>query len=208
MGNGCKAVKFEWKIIHYKKIIIRREFTRILLILLLTIPISPQVEYSIKDALKVVGYIEKLQEAQLTEYSGPQREIEVTERELNSYFAYLIDIDKEEIMKDLRLNIFAENRIEGKIFIDLQGQKLPEILRPQMNFYFGAKLDIKEKKVRVNIDKLFLEDQEINKVILDMVIYLASKINNTESGSISDWYILPFGIKDIRTKRGKAVFFY
>jgi len=208
MGNGCKAVKFEWKIIQYKKIIIRRGFTRILLILLFVIPIFSQVEYSIEDALKVVGYIEKLQEAQLIEYSGPQREIEVTEIELNSYIAYLIDVDREEVMKELRLKIFEDNKIEGKIFIDMQGQKLPEILRPQMNFYFGAKLDIKEKKVRINIDKLFLEDQEINKVILDMVIFVASKINGTESGSISDWYVLPFGIKDIRTKRGKAVFFY
>jgi hypothetical protein len=111
-------------------------------------------------------------------------------------------------MKELRLKIFADNKIEGKIFIDLRGQKLPEILRPEMNFYFGAKLDIKENKIRVNIDKLFLEDQEINKMILDMVIYVASKIDDTESGSISDWYVLPFGIKDIRTKTGKAVFFY
>jgi len=206
--NGFKAVKFEWKIINYNKIIIRRGFTHVLLILMITTPLFSQEEYSIEDALKVVGYIERLQEAQLMEYSGPQREIEVAESELNSYFAYLIDIDKEEIMKELRLKIFEDNKIEGKIFIDLQGQKLPEILRPYMNFYFGAKLDIKEKKVRINIDKLFLEGQQINKVILDMVIYVASKINDTESSSISDWYALPFGIKDIRTRKGRAVFFY
>jgi len=208
MGNGCKEVKFEWKIINYKKIIIRCAFTRILLILLLTIPLFSQTEYSLEDALKVCAYIERLQAAQLKEYSGSQREIEVTEIELNSYIAYLIDVDKEDVMKELRLKILADNRIEGKIFIDLRGQKLPKILRPEMNFYFGAKLDIMGKKIRVNIDKLFLEDQEINKVVLDIVIYVASKMNDTESSSISDWYVLPFGIKDIRTKRGKAVFFY
>jgi hypothetical protein len=201
-------VKFEWKITNCKKIIIRRGFTRILLIIVLATPLFPQVEYSLQDALKVVGYIERLQEEQLIEYSGPQREIELTESELNAYFAYLIDVDREEVMKELRLKLFEDNKIEGKIFIDLKGQKLPKILRSEMNFYFGAKLDIKEKKVRINIDKLFLEDQEINKVILDMVIFVASKINGTESGSISDWYVLPFGIEDIRTKRGKAVFFY
>lgn len=181
--------------------------TLFLLIFLLT-PLFSQTEYSLKDALKVCGHIEKLQAAQLKEYSGPLREIIVTEIELNSYIAYLIDIDKEDVMKELRLKIFADNRIEGKIFIDLRGLKLPKILRPEMNFYFGANLDIKEKKIRVNIDKLFLEDQEINKMILDMVIYVASKINDTESGSISDWYVLPFGIKDIRTKTGEALFFY
>jgi len=171
-------------------------------------PLFSQTEYSLEDALKVFGYIEKLQAAQLKEYSGPLREITVTEIELNSYIAYLIDADREEVMKELRLKMFADNRIEGKIFIDLRGQKLPKILRPEMSLYFGANLDIKEKKIRVNIDKLFLEDQEINKMILDIVIYVASKINNTESGSLSDWYVLPFGIKDIRTKTGKAVFFY
>lgn len=173
-----------------------------------TIPIFPQTEYSIEDALKVCAHIEKLQAAQLKEYSGPLREITVTEIELNSYIAYLIDVDREDVMKELRLKIFADNRIEGKIFIDLRGQKFPEILRPQMNFYFGANLDIMKKKVRVNIDQIFLEDQEINTAILDIVIFVASKINDTESGSINDWYELPFGIKDIRTKRGKAVFYY
>ena len=173
-----------------------------------TIPIFPQTEYSIEDALKVCAHIEKLQAVQLIEYSGPLREITVTEIELNSYIAYLIDVDREDVMKELRLKIFADNRIEGKIFIDLQGQKFPEILRPQMNFYFGANLDIMKKKVRINIDQIFLEDQEINTAILDIVIFVASKINDTESGSINDWYELPFGIKDIRTKKGKAVFYY
>ncbi len=179
-----------------------------LLLVCITIPLFSQMEYSLEDALKVCAHIEKLQAAQLKEYSGPLREITVTESELNSYIAYLIDVDREDVMKELRLKIFANNKIEGKIFIDLRGQKLPKILRPEMNFYFVAKLDIKGKKIRVNIDKLFLEDQEINKIILDVVIYVASKINDTESGSISDWYVLPFGIKDIRTKRGKAVFYY
>ncbi len=173
-----------------------------------TILIFPQTEYSLEDALKVCAHIEKLQAAQLKEYSGPLREITVTEIELNSYIAYLIDVDREDVMKELRLKIFADNRIEGKIFIDLRGQKFPEILRSQMNFYFGANLDIMKKKVRVNIDQIFLEDQEINTDILDIVIFVASKINDTESGSINDWYELPFGIKDIRTKRGKAVFYY
>jgi len=112
MGNGCKAVKFEWKIINYNKIIIRRGFTHVLLILMIITPLFSQVEYSIEDALKVVGYIERLQEAQLMEYSGPQREIEVTESELNSYFAYLIDIDKEEIM-NRRENIYRPARTEA-----------------------------------------------------------------------------------------------
>jgi hypothetical protein len=44
-----------------------------------TIPLFSQAEYSLEDALKVCAHIEKLQAAQLKEFSGPLREITVTE---------------------------------------------------------------------------------------------------------------------------------
>ena len=111
-------------------------------------------------------------------------------------------------MKELRLKMFEGNKIEGKIFIDLRGQKLPKILQPQMNLYFGAKVETKDGNVKIATKELFLEEQAIQLMILDLIIYISAKIDKTEPSSINDWYVLPYGIKKIETQRGKAIFYY
>ena len=136
------------------------------------------------------------------------KKIVITEKELNSYIAYRIETEKEEIMKELRLKLFKRSKIEGKVLIDLRGQNIPEFLRPQMTLFFGGKLEVKKGKARLNIKDLFLEDQRLKPTILDFIINLASKIKNTEASSMDDWYELPYGIKDIKTNRHKAVFYY
>ena len=169
---------------------------------------TAQSNYSLKEAQKVLGLIEKIQIEQLEKRKGERRKVVVTESELNSYFAYRIETEKEEVMKELRLKLFKENKIEGKILIDLRGQKLPKLLRPQMSLYFGGKLEVEDGKGRIAIKELFLEDQAIQPMILDLIIYISAKINNTEPSSINDWYELPYGIKNIEIFRGKAVFYY
>ncbi len=165
-------------------------------------------EYSLKEALKVLNIIEKVQSEQNTLSKGKLRKVTVTESELNSYIAFRIETEKEEIMKQLNLHILVNNRIEGNILIDLRGQNLPGFLRPQMNLYFGGRVEVKEKKVRINIKKLFIEDVPIQPEILDVIIQIASKIENSEPTSLYDWYDLPFGLKDIKTQNGKAIFYY
>jgi len=164
--------------------------------------------YSLKEALKVLNLIEKIQLEQSRSTNGKLRRVTVTESELNSYIAFRIETEKEEIMKQLNLHIQINNRIEGSILIDLRGQNVPDFLRPQMNLYFGGRVEVKEKKVRINIKKLFIEDIPIQPEILDVIIQIASKIENSEPTSLYDWYDLPFGIKDIKTQNGKAIFYY
>jgi len=43
-------------------------------------------------------------------------------------------------------------------------------------------------------------------LLLDTVIYLASKFKGTENTSLNDWYELPYGIKDVKIKQGEAIF--
>jgi len=138
----------------------------------------------------------------------PLKKIVITEKELNSYIAYRIETEKEDIMKELRLKLFKKNKIEGKVLIDLRGQKIPEFIRPQMTLFFGGKLEVKKGKARLNIKDLFLEDQRVKPTILDLILNIASKINKTEVSSMDDWYELPYGIKDIKTSRHKATFYY
>ena len=111
-------------------------------------------------------------------------------------------------MKELRLKLFKRNKIEGKVLIDLKGQKIPDFIRPQMTLFFGGKLEVEKGKARLNIKDLFLEDQRVKPTILDVILNIASKINKTEVSSMNDWYELPYGIKDIKTNRRKATFYY
>lgn len=166
------------------------------------------IEYSLKEALKVLSIIEKVQSEQNSQSKGKLRKVTVTESELNSYIAFRIETEKEEIMKQLNLHILVNNRIEGNILIDLRGQNIPGFLRPQMNIYFGGRVEVKDEKVRINIKKLFIEDVPIQPEILDVIIMIASKIENSEPTSLYDWYDLPFGLKDIKTQNGKAIFYY
>jgi len=165
-------------------------------------------KYSLQEVRKVLGLIEKIEADQLRKNNHELKKVEVTESELNSYIAYRIEIENEEVMKELRLKMFEDNKLEGKIFVDLKGQNLPRFLRPEMTFYAGGKVEVKNGKLRFLIKKLFFEDVPVDPKILDLIILVASKIQNFEASNLSDWYDIPYGIRDIKTKRGKAIFYY
>ena len=165
-------------------------------------------DYSKAEALKVMKLIERIQLEQLEKGSGELRNVVVTESEFNSYVAYRIDVEREEVMKELRLKFFDDNRVEGKVVVDLRKQKLPKILKPQMTFFLGGELEIKDGHVRLDLEELFLGMQRIQPAVLDLVIFLGSKITGEESFSMSDWWILPYGIKDVKTQKGMATFYY
>jgi hypothetical protein len=163
--------------------------------------------YSQEEALKVLGVIDMIT-SDAAQPGGPLRSVVITESELNSYIAYRIESEKEEIMKELRLKLFDKNKIEGKIHIDLHGQRVPQFIRPEMNIYFAASLLVSEGSVKIDLQQLFLEDEPIQPYILDLIIAISARLNNEKATRISDWYELPFGIKDIKTQVGKAAFYY
>jgi hypothetical protein len=168
-----------------------------------------QEKYSREEAFKVFRLIDQIQiEQHNSSDTGKLKNVVVTESELNSYIAYRIEVEQSKIMRELRLKLFSKNKVEGKIFIDLRGQDLPKILRPEMNIYFDGNLEIDDGKVRLSLKHLFLEEQRIQPSVLDMIIYIGSKIQGEEPFSISDWWELPFGTEDLKTEKGRAVFYY
>ncbi len=164
--------------------------------------------YSLAEARKVLRSIEKIEAETLQPRNGPLRSITVTESELNSYIAYRIDAEKEQIMKELRLKLFPKNRIEGKIHIDLRGQDIPSYIRPEMDIFFSADVLVSGQAVKIDLQKLFLGNEPIPTLVIDLVIAISAKLNNEPPTSINDWYELPFGIRDIKTEKGRAVFYY
>ena len=164
--------------------------------------------YSLEEAQKVLRAIIAIESATEQPWSGPFRSLTITESEFNSYIAYRIETEKEEIMKDLRLKLFDENKIEGKIHIDLRGRDIPSFIRPEMDVYFAADLLTNNGLAKVDIQQLFLGDEPIKPLILDLVIAISARLNNEKATSLNDWHELPYGIKDIKIEKGKATFFY
>lgn len=169
---------------------------------------SQDQSYSQEEALKVLRAIDRVTEEGEQPAGGRLREVVITESELNSYIAFRIESEKEEIMKELRLKLLDKNKIEGKIHIDLHGQRIPQFIRPEMDIYFAASLRVSDGNVKIDIQQLFLEDQPIQLHLLDLIIAVSARLNNEKATSISDWYELPYGIKDIKTQAGKAAFYY
>jgi len=166
-----------------------------------------QASYSFEEALKVLELIEKVNSESENDYSGPLRKVVVSESELNSYLAFRLE-QEEDVLKELILKLFDENRIEGKILLRFKKTGFSLMLKPEMVFYFSGTIKVKEEAARLDIDKLFFNKEPVEPLLLDTVIYLASKIQGTENTGLSDWYELPYGIKDVRIEKGRAVFYY
>lgn len=190
------------------KLFWQRKFAFILIFLAFSTFVFGIQDYSRQEAQQVLRVISKIERESARKTGDSLKNISITESELNSYIAYRIDVEKEKIMKELRVKLFKRNKIEGKILIDLSGQQIPNFLKPQMTLYFGGKLKVKGGLVKLDLKDLFLENQRLDPDVLDFVIALAAKIENYKVWSINDWFELPYGIKDVKTQNKKAVFFY
>lgn len=169
---------------------------------------APSPAYNLEEAQKVLRAIDKIKAESPQAWAGPLREIEVTESELNSYIAYRIEEEREEIMKVLRVKLFPDNKVEGMIHVDLRGQKAPSYIRPEMDIFFAADLLVSNLGVKVDMKKLFVGNEPIQPYILDVIIAISAALQKTEATSLNDWYELPYGIKDVKILKGKAVFYY
>lgn len=183
-------------------------FFLFLLIISSGIYLSEQNSYSMDEAFKVLKLIEKVEAAQMETQRSSLSHVEVTESEFNSYIAYRIDTEGEEIMRGLQFKFFDKNKVEGRIYIDLRGQNLPSILKPEMNIFFTAEIKTDQGAVRMDLKDLFIENRRVMPAVLDLIISIGAKIQGEEVTSINDWYELPFGIKEIVINPGKAIFYY
>jgi len=164
--------------------------------------------YSPAEVEKVLMAIEKIESESAKEPLSSERSVTLTESEINSYIAYRIESEKEEILKELQLKMFDQNRLEGKAVIDLSGRKIPPFLKPRMTLLFSADLFVQEAKTRLEFRELFLEEQKIQPFILDAIIDLAVRLSGEEPVNLREGIELPYGIKNIKTEKGRAVFYY
>jgi len=161
-----------------------------------------------RDALRILRFLDQVEVSASAKKTAPAARLDFTESEFNAYVAYRIAAEKDPVMNELRLKLFDQNRIEGKIGIDLRGQNLPAVLKPQMNLYFEGVFETREGRIRLDFRQIYLDGQRIPSLVLDMIIFIASKLGKADAGSVHDWYELPPGIKDLKTAAGQVSVFY
>lgn len=165
-------------------------------------------DYSLDEALKVQKLLHQIQSQQNLKEKGKQQKALVSESELNSYVAYRIEVEKEEILRELRFKLFDHNRIEGKMSLDLKNLNISDLFKPQIDLFFRAKLLVKEGKGKLKIKKLFLHQKPIQPALLDRLVSAVSQKKNTEFKGLDDWYELPPGIEGIETQKGRLIVYY
>jgi hypothetical protein len=155
-----------------------------------------------KDAARIQDQLDRIAAEHEAGRTHPPRTVTFTENELNAWIAGMIEANSEDVLRELVLKLFADNRVEGKAFIDLSRASLPLGLKPKMTLFFAARVISREGAARIEFDKLFLEGQVIPIAVLDLMIAVASGLGKSDAASIKDWVALPDGIKDLRSRPG------
>lgn len=161
-----------------------------------------------REGERIVRTLIRIEDESLRRKSGSPRRQEFSESEFNSYIAYRIASEREEVMRELKLRLFAGNRIEGQVLIDLSGPNLPAGLKPRMHLNFEALFRTENGRIKVDLQKLFLEGQAVPIPVFDAIIAFAAKIGKSDSGSFNDWYELPYGLTNMRAEPGRLFVYY
>jgi len=161
-----------------------------------------------KDAARIQAELDRIREQRADRISGPMRSVAFTERELNSWLAVLLEANRDDVLRELALKLFDDNRVEGKAFVDMSGASLPLGLKPRMNIFFAGQVIVRDGAAKIDIDKLFLEGQAIPIVLMDVIIAAAAAWGKSDAGSINDWVALPSGLKDLRSRKGSVILYY
>ncbi|HDJ22824.1 MAG TPA: hypothetical protein ENF17_02910 [Candidatus Aminicenantes bacterium] len=179
------------------------------IILVLIFSLNMSQDLPDEKARKVLEMISFLEGERLSlEKPSSLRRLIVTEEEFNAYIAYRLRAEQEEFLKTLKLKFLPKNRIEGQLVLVLPKEKIKPGLASQMIFLFGGKLIIEDGKGKFDLKSLYLNNQPISPGFLDFALTLAAKISGEEYNSLTAWYELPLGIKDIKLFKGQAEIYY
>jgi len=159
-------------------------------------------------AVRVEALIDKIRGETERAVAPLGRKEAVTEDELNAYIACRLFDDREPIMKELRLKLLSRNRVEGLTVLEFEGAKVPGLLRGRLDVYFAGRLETEAGAVRLNIGGFFINGQRVRPEVLDAIISIGSRLSGTEPFGLRDWYVLPYGLKDMAVEEGRLVAFY
>lgn len=165
------------------------------------VPRPPQVQ-------RVYNALDLLRQAAAQPPAAKPRTITLTDTELNAYINYRIKSEKAEALRELRLQVFPKNKVEGMMFLDLAKVGAPSFLAPALHFYFSGRLMSQNARIKFEVTTLFLEYKPVPVFLLNMAFYIASKTQKHGPAGLADWYELPLGLTDITTEAGRVILHY
>ncbi|HMA53714.1 MAG TPA: hypothetical protein VKT17_04605 [Acidobacteriota bacterium] len=138
---------------------------------------------------------------------GPgSRSLVFSEDELNAYAA--CRLENEPYVKAAVLKLLAGDKVEGRITIDLGKPPASGLVPQKQDLLFAARIETRDGKIRINMDKLFLGAQAISPGFVDIVIGIVSRLQGLEPTTLSDWYDLPPGVLRLESRAGQVVVIY
>lgn len=160
------------------------------------------------EAQKVFDAFALLRRSAALPPAAKPRTIVLADTELNAYIAYRIKTEKSSVLRELRLHVFPENRVEGLMFLDLSRIGAPSFLKPALHFYFSGRLASQDMRIKFEVKSLYLGYQSVPVFLLEAAFFIASKTQKHGPAGLADWYELPLGLKDITTEAGRVILHY
>jgi hypothetical protein len=136
------------------------------------------------------------------------RRLTFSEAELNAYAACRLEDEGEPYVKAIILKLLANDRIEGRIAIDLGKPQASGLVPQKQDLLFAARVETKDGKIRINMDSLYLGTQSISPAFVDVIIGVVSKLQGVEPTSLKNWYDLPPGVLRLESRPGQVVVIY
>jgi hypothetical protein len=170
---------------------------------------SAELPASMKQAaIKVQRELDRIEVENLAGRKGPLKTVDFTETEFNAWLAFRLDEEKEDVLRELALKLFPENRIEGKAFIDLSRARLPLGFKPKFNLYFSARILVQSGEAKIEFTQLFIEGQRVSMPLLDLMIATAAGLGKSDAAAIKEWVLLPYGLKNLRIDTSRVRLYY
>lgn len=136
------------------------------------------------------------------------RSLTFTEAELNAYAACRLEAEGGPYIKGAVLKLLADDKIEGRISIDLGKPQASGLVPQKPDLLFAGRIETRDGLIRITMDKLFLGAQEIAPSFVDVVIGVVSRLQDLEPTTLKDWYKLPEGVLRLETRPGQVVVIY
>ena len=134
------------------------------------------------------------------------RSLTFSEDELNAYAA--CRLETEPYVKAAVLKLLAGDKVEGRITIDLGKPQASGLVPQKQDLLFAARIETRDGKIRIVMDKLFLGAQAISPAFVDVVIGIVSRLQGVEPTTLDDWYDLPPGVLRLESRPGQVVVIY
>ena len=157
---------------------------------------------------KVLKLIERLEKEALEPQPRPWKEVVLTEEELNAYIAYRLRTEQVEMLQDLQIKLLDNNLIEGKAVFDLSGENLPDFVPRTAVIFFSTVFRVEGGKIYFDFKKIFLGSQELPVDFVSEMIKQIALAHHAPPEGLNRSYALPFGLKDIKSRKGLAIFYY